>query len=660
MDFVKNGILYRGGVPAVGMGVGYYASFHPDKYPVPPEGDRAGEMRKDLAAIAGMGFNMVRTSALGDINRDENGNVVCDVAFPDEMAREAQRRGLSLMMRLNGYSMNMTANPAEVVQRDCNGKPLPPYRAFITDCMNHPSVIRDCRDGTKALASHFAQFESVVLHLLFNEPAYSPDSFYDYHPETVRAFREWVVSSGKMTAAEAAVCDPPVRRPVFGEPEQPWIDWRLFLTESLNRYLGNAGRWAREGNPRAEGMTCMTPAVLSTDGVCDGSDLFDMAREMDIVGVTDYLPCFGASFWFAQMYHDVLASAAQLYGKHVWAAECNARATLTPQEWERETYTLLGSGMKGIFYYQWRADYNNGRGPEIGAFGILHSDGQPTEKVPVIAPMNRLVQRLGTVLASAEKRFMPVGILFSKHANAFFDARENGGPKAPRQVALQSAAEGFDPGSYVFNMGFDRNVIYMQDIHRELRSAGIAPSFVRAGDLLENRLGVKVLVVPSSLGLSDEEKTQILAFAESGGLVFEYQPEARLHGYTLLPACKCKKNIHRQYHQPILGHPCTAEDMLTLADIRRGWRIVCPQQTLGLDLLSGPGTDVAAVTNFDSFERPAENAVLVLDADAYPSLRRACMMTPRGDTELAVTKADGKVCIALPPVDTGCFIVLEK
>ena len=42
---IKNSILYKDQKKVFVLGQSYYPSFHPCKYPVPPEGDRMGEMK---------------------------------------------------------------------------------------------------------------------------------------------------------------------------------------------------------------------------------------------------------------------------------------------------------------------------------------------------------------------------------------------------------------------------------------------------------------------------------------------------------------------------------------------------------------------------------------------------------------------------------------
>ena len=52
---IKNGILYRDGKPTLGIGVSYYASYHPEKRTLPPGADAIGEMRLDVRDMAQAG-----------------------------------------------------------------------------------------------------------------------------------------------------------------------------------------------------------------------------------------------------------------------------------------------------------------------------------------------------------------------------------------------------------------------------------------------------------------------------------------------------------------------------------------------------------------------------------------------------------------------------
>ena len=61
---INNSILEKDGEKVYAIGQSYYPSFHEEKYPVPPHGDRIGEMKKDLKEMAEMGFNHVRFATI--------------------------------------------------------------------------------------------------------------------------------------------------------------------------------------------------------------------------------------------------------------------------------------------------------------------------------------------------------------------------------------------------------------------------------------------------------------------------------------------------------------------------------------------------------------------------------------------------------------------
>ena len=82
---IENGRLICNGKAGFALGQSYYPSFHSAKYPVPPEGDRMGEMKKDLEQMAQMGFNHVRFAAIGSTALNEKGEVVVDTPFVDAM-----------------------------------------------------------------------------------------------------------------------------------------------------------------------------------------------------------------------------------------------------------------------------------------------------------------------------------------------------------------------------------------------------------------------------------------------------------------------------------------------------------------------------------------------------------------------------------------------
>ena len=104
---IKDGILHQNDKKIFALGESYYPSFHHAKYPVPPEGDRIGEMKKDLKMMSEMGFNHVRFAAIGLTKLNENGKLIIDTPFVDAMIEEADKNNMSVSIRLQGFAVNL-------------------------------------------------------------------------------------------------------------------------------------------------------------------------------------------------------------------------------------------------------------------------------------------------------------------------------------------------------------------------------------------------------------------------------------------------------------------------------------------------------------------------------------------------------------------------
>ena len=196
---IEKGILYKKGKPTFCLGQSYYPSFNPTKFPVPEEGDRIGEMKKDLAGMAQMGFNHVRFAALGEVTQD----LQVKTPFIDAMTEEAEKNGMSVSIRQQGFSVNLRGfTDAEMV--DWNGdSPNYQWFDFIRSTLHHPGILDDNRAHAAAVAAHYDRFPNVVAYQIYNEPHFPGTTMYDYHPETIKVYRKWLVEKGVLTAEEA-------------------------------------------------------------------------------------------------------------------------------------------------------------------------------------------------------------------------------------------------------------------------------------------------------------------------------------------------------------------------------------------------------------------------------------------------------------------------
>ncbi len=624
MYTLKNGILSHNGQPCIALGQSYYPSYHVQKVPVPPEGDRIGEMEIDLKEMREAGFNLCRIAALGTVEM-QGKDVAVDFPLPDAFCDVCEDSDMAAMVRLQGYSMNLRGFD-DATMLNAKGEKMPfQWSWFVRNSLSHPGIYEDNVKGTIASAQHFAKKPSVVSFQIYNEAAYPDQGFYDYHPHTIAAYREYLIQQGKCTAEEAAKLQPPTARPAPGEDFTPWVEWRLFQQGVLNEYLCDMGRRAKEGYALPENLTCHMSVPFAPGNAIRGQDYFHIAEGMDIVGITHYVPCRGPEFHVAGLVLDGAESAAAAFGKHTWLIEYNARTSMPPQEWERETYAALSRAFKGILYYQWRADYPYPGSPEPEGFGLLFNDKRKTPVYDTAVRMNALIARLSTKLAMAEKVRSGVAVLYSNYANAHYDAADNGMADGVR-------------GAH------DRYIIALRHAYAALCRPGVVVDVQRAQDLAKNPLGISTLILPMQNGLSAAEIAQVEAFIAAGGSVYVYndmlacfatyqaQSAPRLHGivYDEYDAEELTQKLHLPVPAKVPGAPsCDAR------------------------LLQGDGYQLAVLTNYDALERTIENGTLIVDSTPATAVFYD-IAHPDG---LAVPVCDGHV--SLPAVKAGAFVLLQ-
>ena len=492
---LKNGILYLNGKAAFGIGSHYYPSYHPQKVPVSGGGDRMGEMKRDFADMKAAHVNIVRTAALGEYSL-QGGKVTGSFPLGEAIAAELNKLGIALAVRLNGYDNGLNVYPDEKML-DENGKPLEKsWPQFITNCVCHEGAKRDNEKVTEAGAEFFGKFKNVVGFQIFNEPAFPALGFYDYNPHSLKEYRKVRETEGKNP-------EPPRRRPTYNESPDEWIDWRLFNAEKFNDYLNFLAAAAKRRKPQAETFTCMTCCPVQIGSSMRGADYFRVAEKMDILGITLYLDCKGAFYYEHSRVTDYAESAAAVFGKHFWLIEYNAKADMTARDFEVETYAAIGSGVKGIMYYQWRGDLVFADSPEPNGFGIVYNDHTPTKKYASAIRMHDMIYDLSDKIVCKERVRQGVGILHSERANAYYDAVCNG----DNENAWQ---------------GGESNIFSVMEIYRSFKRQFVSLTAVRASELDKLPFDLKVLIVPSEKGLSDDEKMQIEKFRKSGGKVFYY------------------------------------------------------------------------------------------------------------------------------------------
>ena len=613
---LKNGVLHRDGAPVIALGQSYYPSFHRAKYPVPPQGDRIGVMVEDMRLLREAGFNFLRVAALGDVSL-RGDEVAVETPFIDRMIGEANAQELAVSVRLQGYVMNLRGHEGYLMRNEQDQPMEKNWAAFMQSSLFHRGVMEDNRQASQALARHFDSMPGVVSYQIYNEPHYPYNGVFDYHPDTIAAYRAWERAQG------LADEPPPRRRPLPGESPEPWIRWRLFNQHALSGFLNDTAAAVKQAAPDKETYTCMTAAPAENAAMSLGVSYFDNGEGMDEVGITNYICQEGADYYAAAYTIQMAECAAALQGKHAWTIEVDARTQMPGRKAHQETYTLLACGHKGIVYYEWRGDYPDKDTPLPDNCGFLYHDGRKAGHYDRSVAMLAFVNRYSTLFAAAEKARDGVALLSSDHAAAWADA-------------------------WMGDSGVNLYVHQSLQAYRELTRSGVTADIVCARHLRENRLGVRVLFVPCvKKWLSAEEIAQIDAFAEAGGQVYCLKQEGGFGSTTPYGWWGWNVALRPVVSHEFRGAPET-EDALEACGVCPALR--ASSRHLKHGLLRGDGYRLAIFTNTDPAGRDVTGAVVSLREPC----RSARFLTPDGEIELP-----GGREIRLPAVCEGGVLWLR-
>jgi len=620
---IEKGILYRDGKAVFGLGESYYPSFNECKFPVKPEDDRMGEMKKDLAMMAEMGFNHVRFAALGDVAL-EDGELRISTPFIDAMTEEAEKNGMSVSIRQQGFAVNLRNFP-DVEMVDWNGvRQNTKWFDFIRTTLHHEGVLEDNRTYAAGLARHFDTFPNVVGYQIYNEPHYPGVAMYDYHPEAIRAYRKWLVERKVLTAEEAETYEPPRSR----REQSPrfWALWRIFSRDSITAFLNNAAHAASAVSEKPT-FSCFTAAPLAYRNVYHGCDLFANGRSMGLVGYTSYIHAVGADAAVLSLQADTCQCAAELAGTESWCVELDSRTYIPPSVYNKGTFTVVGAGTKGIVYYQWRGDQPVPGVPHPNSCGLLNYDGTKTANFENAAMLNRFLIRHNDLIMQARRRHEGVGLLHSDYAAFCCDAMENGDKVNSNKERRNSYLTAYT------------------ETYRALRATGVSVSITDAPGLEENPFNIRVLLLPAAQLLSPREQAAVAAFRKKGGKVYlmcETGDVTASHGWRM------QEDRERTYEEKVFWHRLTPGDVLDTEGIRPA--VTCTEPRAFVQTLDTPTGLLTVLTNTSPVKE-----TLSVSLQTAQTVTRAIFCTP--DEERVLDVKNG--CVTVEIRDGG-FVIFEK
>lgn len=612
MYSLKNGILYENGKAVFCLGLSYYPSYHERKVPVPADGDRIGEMKKDISGMKKAGFNLVRFASIGDVKRVD-GNIVINTDFVDKMLDEADEVGIATMVRLQGYSMNFSGyDDFYMIKSDGKTMDKSLWYDFIQNSLFHQGILKDNDEGTVMLAKHYCEHKNLVSFQTYNEPHYPSHGVYDYHPDTIKAYRKWLVANGLKSEEEAKDYNPPVVRPQKDEDITEWVNWRVFSIDALSNFLNHSAEIAKAVDESKESCTCLTTDPVLTWNSERCVSYFDNAEGMDIVGITHYINTNGSPYFNACLVLDNAESAAALHGKHCWLIEYDARTSIPLRKFYEETYMAIGAGLKGIMYYQWRGDYIFPDSPEGNGFGFINYDGSQTDLYKEKMQMISLLNELSDYIVNAEKLRCGVAILYSKYAFCSADAIDNG-EKTEKNSFLNS----------------------YKIIYKQLRQNGLTVDLVESKDLKENKLNIKVLYVPEFDLLSESEKRDVCEFSKTS-CVYCMKEDLQYH------------SINEEYDRYTSAH--NIEDTIEINDLMPVAKV--NNSFVMAQVIDGDDYSLISLNNVSTTKLVQENIIIKLQ---HRDIKTAKLYTPSERTELRVENGH----IYVPQIKEGAFVLCK-
>lgn len=624
---IKNGIMYKDGKKVLGLGAAYYASFHKLKMPVPPFSDQIGEMKKDIAKMKDAGMNIVRTAALGKFDCSGGSGKFIPSPLIDEMMKTIEENELAAFIRIQGYSMKLKdyENTSMISSTGSPYKDLD-WSNFLNDSIHHSQVASDNYSGTKIIADHYKDMDSIVAFLTYNEPHYPADGVYDYSEYAINDYRKWLKENNINLSDNLDTYEPPRHRPKEGERIEDWVYWRMFSMNSMSEYLNKTAYAAKEINPRIQSLTCMTPNMLECDNFIKGCNFYDVASGMDMLGITVYKNSDGADYYALDMILNSAECAASLYGKHAWMVELDAGTPISIGHFNRETYMTVGSGYKGIIYYQWRGDYPLEGTPEPNMFGFINTDGTKTEHFTEKMNMLKLLKELSDVIVNSEKHHSGVAILHSDYAAMYSDAVEN----------IHEKTTGMRKNTYISRV---------RRYYKELKCEGVTVDIVRSEHLKENKLGIKALFVPEFSYLSEREKKEVESFKSAGGKVFVQAYDKWQNGLE-------KFGFDELGTLPERYTSCyEISEALEYAGVKPFYTNVS-NVPLGINVLESDDCYLLSVVNISKLHPQLTDVKIKINADFLS----AKMLTPSETSEVDVNDKT----VNIPVLGDGCILILKK
>jgi len=397
--------------------------------------------------------------------------------------------------------------PYVVGHRQIGGHPGP--------CYNHPGALEERKKFMRVLVSHFRVHPSMAMWDVWNEPELcypqrTPDiqRIVCYCPHCRQKFIEWLTVkylSVKHLNEVWGRCYEnwnQVEVPRSAETFTDFIDWREFNDDTMT----NEARWrleiVKELDPDRIRYLHVVPDTLEPfNPVTTCADDFEMAKYCDVFAST------GLTFNDnGPVYIPQLISAG--HGKICYNVEAHINGGSTGRhqgvidlpDLLKDFLPQIGLGLKGYMFWQFHAE---SLGLESPAWGVINVDGSDKAVTRATKTMWSKILPMKDKLLHSFPYAPEIGILKSRK-NEIFHFCINGN-FTPLASDINAYADACYWNSYNYR-------------------------FINS-DMLVNGLldGIRLLIVPSSYYMTDQETQKLNEWLKSGGIVLT---EAHLAAYN--------------------------------------------------------------------------------------------------------------------------------
>lgn len=484
---------------------------------------------RDLDAIKGAGFNMVKTWVDWATAEPRAGEFHFENL--DLLLELAQLRGLRVIVQVY-----MDSAPDWVGEKYPDGKFVERSGMVVESqaspgfCVDHPGVRNEHQKFLKALAARAIRSAALYGWDAWSEPhvinwaefPWINNPEFCFCPYSQARFRDWLKKKySTLDALNAAwyrnfsrweQVQPPRSSTILSYTD--YLDWREFIPVKLAADLltrVEAIRAAGGKHPVTSHAAVSGLTTSPTYGYGSPDD-FLMNQSADFFGMSVY-PKHAASArpWSLGLLSaslDFIRSAGRASGKGFWIGELQAGQGVTGMRIqepvvERDTefwlWKVLSYGARKIAIYSW---YPMSTGYESGGYGLVELDGTITDRARTGGRIARIIDQNAKELLAAKPAPAEVAILYNKISAMVGGAQ----PSLSRLGAANRDS--------------------MMGVHRVFFEANIPVDFVSPAEVTGDKLAqYKILFLPYPVMLSRDVAAGVKRFVEKGGTAVA---EARL------------------------------------------------------------------------------------------------------------------------------------